>query len=199
MSEYTVVKRENDFLNTPTEWLQIATPERVKELRECYMMTSRNRDELHASHEALRALLRSAVIRIRMASVRDGALWECLVCQDITGKRWRIPFGTDPTPRMEIHAPKCPAAPDLGGVAVLYAVGVESAPNQFGMFHGPTPNLQEMLHVDPTIGHADRQLPEDPRFFIFQLENGQRKKIYFWFQQKGMVGIWEQILAESMQ
>jgi hypothetical protein len=64
-----------------------------------------------------------------------------------------------------------------GGFGPVYAVGIEVTPGEYGMMHGPTPNLQEMLSVIP-VG------PHNEKFCLFRFENHEPVLTHRWSIQK---------------
>lgn len=54
----------------------------------------------------------------------------------------------------------------IGGHRPVYAIGIEIEPGEFGMMHGPTPDLKEMLSVVPFGDDAGK-------YVILRYEEGQ--------------------------
>lgn len=61
--------------------------------------------------------------------------------------------------------------------SIAYACGYEDKPNSFGMFHGPNPDLKQMLDVVP-----DRE-DESPCIIRFNLD-GTDEVLYRWDESK---------------
>ncbi len=67
---------------------------------------------------------------------------------------------------------------------VIYACGYEERPNKFGMFHGPNPDLKEMLEVVP------EEENKNPVIIRFNLD-GTDEVIYRWKKKKRL---WKRVI-----
>lgn len=57
---------------------------------------------------------------------------------------------------IEQHLAEARRLIQVGGHKPVYAIGIEHEPGEFGMTHGPTPDLKEMLAVVPFGDHPGK-------------------------------------------
>ena len=94
---------------------------------------------------------------------------DCRTCSGWVSKDVELPIEYIPT---SLRKPKPQARPE-----VLYGCGYEETPGSFGMFHGPNPNVEQMLEVVP-----DDSIKK-PCLIRFN-KNGTDEVLYRWHQDR---------------
>ena len=84
------------------------------------------------------------------------------------------------------YQPSSLKPPELEPIQIMYAIGIENAHHEFGMFDGPNPDLMEMLERIPDYEYTRTK----KNIYLFQLNGTDDRPLYRWNRQKDL---WELI------
>ncbi len=69
-------------------------------------------------------------------------------------------------------------APRPGGPQIVYAVGIENAPDEFGMVDGPTPDLAQLLDKNPDHEYDN---PDGHPVYVIRFNPDETQdQLYYW-------------------